>query len=106
MSPADPLTSFQVYLFFLLFNEFITFIVVQCSSHATQVYLLTCTGCNTFQGSCVMGALLFFWRESVLTHVSLLCLLQAAMVLSSAHFWLGLFLVPTACLMEDVAWRA
>ncbi|KAF3825933.1 hypothetical protein GH733_006760, partial [Mirounga leonina] len=28
------------------------------------------------------------------------------MVLSSAHFWLGLFLVPTACLMEDVAWRA
>ncbi|XP_040835802.1 phospholipid-transporting ATPase IB isoform X1 [Ochotona curzoniae] len=31
---------------------------------------------------------------------------QAAMVLSSAHFWLGLFLVPTACLMEDVAWRA
>ncbi|XP_066872811.1 phospholipid-transporting ATPase IB isoform X4 [Kogia breviceps] len=31
---------------------------------------------------------------------------QAAMVLSSAHFWLGLFLVPTACLMEDVVWRA
>ncbi|XP_034519666.1 phospholipid-transporting ATPase IB [Ailuropoda melanoleuca] len=31
---------------------------------------------------------------------------QATMVLSSAHFWLGLFLVPTACLMEDVAWRA
>uniref|UniRef100_A0A5F4VT72 Phospholipid-transporting ATPase n=1 Tax=Callithrix jacchus TaxID=9483 RepID=A0A5F4VT72_CALJA len=31
---------------------------------------------------------------------------QATMVLSSAHFWLGLFLVPTACLIEDVAWRA
>ncbi|XP_023612464.1 phospholipid-transporting ATPase IB isoform X2 [Myotis lucifugus] len=31
---------------------------------------------------------------------------QAAMVLSSAHFWLGLFLVPTACLIEDVVWRA
>ncbi|XP_042790686.1 phospholipid-transporting ATPase IB isoform X7 [Panthera leo] len=31
---------------------------------------------------------------------------KATMVLSSAHFWLGLFLVPTACLIEDVAWRA
>ncbi|XP_045149922.1 phospholipid-transporting ATPase IB [Echinops telfairi] len=31
---------------------------------------------------------------------------QATMVLSSAHFWLGLFLVPTACLIEDIAWRA
>nr|KAF6451701.1 ATPase phospholipid transporting 8A2 [Molossus molossus] len=31
---------------------------------------------------------------------------QAAMVLSSAHFWLGLLLVPTACLIKDVAWRA
>ncbi|XP_029066308.1 phospholipid-transporting ATPase IB isoform X2 [Monodon monoceros] len=31
---------------------------------------------------------------------------QAAVVLSSAHFWLGLFLVPTACLMEDVVWKA
>nr|KAF6451699.1 ATPase phospholipid transporting 8A2 [Molossus molossus] len=28
------------------------------------------------------------------------------MVLSSAHFWLGLLLVPTACLIKDVAWRA
>ncbi|XP_065751972.1 phospholipid-transporting ATPase IB isoform X2 [Phocoena phocoena] len=31
---------------------------------------------------------------------------QVTMVLSSAHFWLGLFLVPTACLMEDVVWKA
>ncbi|XP_026638963.1 phospholipid-transporting ATPase IB [Microtus ochrogaster] len=31
---------------------------------------------------------------------------QATMVLSSASFWLGLFLVPTACLIEDVVWRA
>ncbi|XP_076728866.2 phospholipid-transporting ATPase IB isoform X2 [Callospermophilus lateralis] len=31
---------------------------------------------------------------------------QATMVLSSAYFWLGLILVPTACLLEDVAWRA
>lgn len=35
-----------------------------------------------------------------------LCFLQATMVLSSASFWLGLFLVPTACLIEDVMWRA
>ncbi|XP_077649265.1 phospholipid-transporting ATPase IB isoform X2 [Urocitellus parryii] len=31
---------------------------------------------------------------------------QATTVLSSAYFWLGLILVPTACLLEDVAWRA
>ncbi|KAL6067286.1 hypothetical protein STEG23_006124 [Scotinomys teguina] len=31
---------------------------------------------------------------------------KATMVLSSAYFWLGLFLVPTACLIEDVVWRA
>ncbi|KAK7808785.1 hypothetical protein U0070_010829 [Myodes glareolus] len=32
--------------------------------------------------------------------------MKATMVLSSASFWLGLFLVPTACLIEDVMWRA
>ncbi|XP_053164052.1 phospholipid-transporting ATPase IB isoform X3 [Hemicordylus capensis] len=31
---------------------------------------------------------------------------QAGMVLKSGYFWLGLFLVPTACLVKDVAWRA
>uniref|UniRef100_A0A8D0C8B1 Phospholipid-transporting ATPase n=1 Tax=Salvator merianae TaxID=96440 RepID=A0A8D0C8B1_SALMN len=31
---------------------------------------------------------------------------QAGMVLRCGYFWLGLFLVPTACLVKDVAWRA
>ncbi|XP_029458429.1 phospholipid-transporting ATPase IB [Rhinatrema bivittatum] len=31
---------------------------------------------------------------------------QAGMVLKSGYFWLGLLLVPTACLIKDVAWRA
>uniref|UniRef100_A0A8C3RT06 Phospholipid-transporting ATPase n=1 Tax=Chelydra serpentina TaxID=8475 RepID=A0A8C3RT06_CHESE len=31
---------------------------------------------------------------------------QAGMVLGCGYFWLGLFLVPTACLVKDVAWRA
>ncbi|KAM9320677.1 phospholipid-transporting ATPase IB [Gastrophryne carolinensis] len=31
---------------------------------------------------------------------------QATMVLKSGYFWLGLLLVPTACLLRDVAWRA
>ncbi|ETE71534.1 putative phospholipid-transporting ATPase IB [Ophiophagus hannah] len=28
------------------------------------------------------------------------------MVLRCGHFWIGLLLVPTACLVKDVAWRA
>ncbi|XP_039212375.1 phospholipid-transporting ATPase IB isoform X1 [Crotalus tigris] len=31
---------------------------------------------------------------------------QAGMVLRCGHFWIGLLLVPTACLVKDVAWRA
>uniref|UniRef100_A0A8C8SPM6 Phospholipid-transporting ATPase n=1 Tax=Pelusios castaneus TaxID=367368 RepID=A0A8C8SPM6_9SAUR len=31
---------------------------------------------------------------------------EAGMVLRCGYFWLGLFLVPTACLVKDVAWRA
>uniref|UniRef100_A0A8D2JHA8 Phospholipid-transporting ATPase n=1 Tax=Varanus komodoensis TaxID=61221 RepID=A0A8D2JHA8_VARKO len=31
---------------------------------------------------------------------------QAGMVLRCGYFWLGLLLVPTACLVKDVAWRA
>ncbi|XP_053561547.1 phospholipid-transporting ATPase IB [Bombina bombina] len=31
---------------------------------------------------------------------------QAGMVLKCGYFWLGLLLVPTACLIKDVAWRA
>ncbi|KAG8452878.1 hypothetical protein GDO86_004610 [Hymenochirus boettgeri] len=31
---------------------------------------------------------------------------QAGMVLTSGYFWLGLLLVPLACLIRDVAWRA
>uniref|UniRef100_A0A8C6ZJI4 Phospholipid-transporting ATPase n=1 Tax=Nothoprocta perdicaria TaxID=30464 RepID=A0A8C6ZJI4_NOTPE len=31
---------------------------------------------------------------------------QAGMVLRCGYFWFGLFLVPTACLVKDVAWRA
>ncbi|XP_030058256.1 phospholipid-transporting ATPase IB [Microcaecilia unicolor] len=31
---------------------------------------------------------------------------QARMVLKSGYFWLGLLLVPTVCLIKDVAWRA
>ncbi|TFK09923.1 PCI domain-containing protein 2 [Platysternon megacephalum] len=31
---------------------------------------------------------------------------QAGMVLRCGYFWLGLILVPTACLVKDVAWRA
>eukprot|EP00079_Xenopus_tropicalis_P021843 XP_012813389.1 PREDICTED: phospholipid-transporting ATPase IB [Xenopus tropicalis] len=31
---------------------------------------------------------------------------QAGMVLTSGYFWLGLLLVPTACLLRDVTWRA
>ncbi|XP_069495994.1 phospholipid-transporting ATPase IB isoform X2 [Ambystoma mexicanum] len=31
---------------------------------------------------------------------------QAGMVLKSGYFWLGLLLVPAACLIKDVAWRA
>uniref|UniRef100_A0A8C0B1H5 Phospholipid-transporting ATPase n=1 Tax=Buteo japonicus TaxID=224669 RepID=A0A8C0B1H5_9AVES len=31
---------------------------------------------------------------------------QAGMVLRCGYFWFGLFLVPTACLVKDVAWTA
>uniref|UniRef100_A0A8C5W5R1 Phospholipid-transporting ATPase n=1 Tax=Leptobrachium leishanense TaxID=445787 RepID=A0A8C5W5R1_9ANUR len=31
---------------------------------------------------------------------------QAEMVFKNAYFWLGLLLVPAACLIRDVAWRA
>ncbi|XP_075564901.1 phospholipid-transporting ATPase IB isoform X2 [Pelecanus crispus] len=31
---------------------------------------------------------------------------QAGMVLRCGYFWFGLFLVPTACLLKDVAWTA
>ncbi|KAM4699539.1 LOW QUALITY PROTEIN: phospholipid-transporting ATPase IB [Discoglossus pictus] len=31
---------------------------------------------------------------------------QAGMVLKCGYFWLGLLLVPAACLIKDVAWRA
>lgn len=31
---------------------------------------------------------------------------QAGTVLKSGYFWLGLLLVPSACLIRDVAWRA
>uniref|UniRef100_A0A8D0H6Q8 Phospholipid-transporting ATPase n=1 Tax=Sphenodon punctatus TaxID=8508 RepID=A0A8D0H6Q8_SPHPU len=31
---------------------------------------------------------------------------QAGMVLRCGYFWLGLLLVPTSCLVKDVAWRA
>ncbi|XP_069058332.1 phospholipid-transporting ATPase IB [Pleurodeles waltl] len=31
---------------------------------------------------------------------------QAGMVLKCGYFWLGLLLVPTACLIKDIAWRA
>ncbi|XP_018421879.1 PREDICTED: phospholipid-transporting ATPase IB, partial [Nanorana parkeri] len=31
---------------------------------------------------------------------------QAGMVLKNGYFWLGLLLVPSACLIRDVAWRA
>nr|DBA32644.1 TPA: hypothetical protein GDO54_000421 [Pyxicephalus adspersus] len=31
---------------------------------------------------------------------------QAATVLKNGYFWLGLLLVPTACLIRDIAWRA
>ncbi|KAM8977633.1 phospholipid-transporting ATPase IB [Pelodytes ibericus] len=31
---------------------------------------------------------------------------QAEMVLKNPYFWLGLLLVPAACLIRDVAWRA
>uniref|UniRef100_A0A8C2SNW5 Phospholipid-transporting ATPase n=1 Tax=Coturnix japonica TaxID=93934 RepID=A0A8C2SNW5_COTJA len=31
---------------------------------------------------------------------------QAGMVLRCGHFWFGLFLVPTVCLVKDVAWTA
>ncbi|KAM5180148.1 phospholipid-transporting ATPase IB isoform 1-T1 [Mantella aurantiaca] len=31
---------------------------------------------------------------------------QAGMILKNGYFWLGLLLVPTACLIRDVAWRA
>nr|XP_009917796.1 PREDICTED: phospholipid-transporting ATPase IB-like isoform X3 [Haliaeetus albicilla] len=32
--------------------------------------------------------------------------IQAGMVLRCGYFWFGLFLVPTACLVKDVAWTA
>ncbi|KAJ7395102.1 hypothetical protein BTVI_157799 [Pitangus sulphuratus] len=33
-------------------------------------------------------------------------ILKAGMVLRCGYFWFGLFLVPTACLVKDVAWTA
>lgn len=47
-----------------------------------------------------------FQKKKISYPVRVPSVFQAAMVLSSAYFWLGLFLVPTACLIEDVAWRA
>ncbi|KQL60839.1 hypothetical protein AAES_04312 [Amazona aestiva] len=35
-----------------------------------------------------------------------LLLTLAGMVLRCGYFWFGLFLVPTACLVKDVAWTA
>lgn len=32
--------------------------------------------------------------------------LQAGKVMQCWHFWLGLVLVPTACLLKDFAWTA